>query len=132
MKKVESSFTFVTLKLFFHQKKLAHFQIRPQMAHNIDSKKPGQVGKNWGFSGKHRISYTYQQKSKSMSSPEHNYQLHFALRYPAGNTPPSYQHLVGGTLVECSFKQPILVMSHPVYNNRVQDKYLWENPSSPA
>ena len=51
------------------------------------------------------------------------------------NTPPSYQsyqHLVGGTLVECSIKQPILVMSHPVYNNRVQDKYLWENPSSPA
>ena len=28
-KKIESSFTFVTLKLFFHQKKLAHFQIRP-------------------------------------------------------------------------------------------------------
>ena len=50
-KKFESSFTFVTFKLFLNQKKFAHFQIGPQMVHNIDSKKPGLVGIKWGFSG---------------------------------------------------------------------------------
>ena len=43
-KKFESSFTFDTFKLFFHQKKLA------QMTHNIDLKRTGQIGKKWGFS----------------------------------------------------------------------------------
>ena len=44
LKKIESSFTFDTFKLFFHQKKLA------QMTHNIDLKRTGQIGKKWGFS----------------------------------------------------------------------------------
>ena len=57
-KKFESSFTFVTFKLFLNQKKFAHFQIGPQMVHNIDSKKKtALVGIKWGFSGTHRTSY---------------------------------------------------------------------------
>ena len=51
LKKIfESSFTFDTFKLFFHQKKLTWFQFRLQMAHGIDLKRTGQIGKKWGFS----------------------------------------------------------------------------------
>ena len=80
-KKFESSFTFVTFKLFLNQKKFAHFQIGPQMVHNIDSKK--------NCFGRHKMGFLrntqdllYQQKSKSIPSPEENYSVHFALRYP--------------------------------------------------
>ena len=44
--------------LFFPPKKFACLQIGPEIARNIVSIKTGMVGKNVGFSGTHRTSYT--------------------------------------------------------------------------
>ena len=79
--KIESSFTFGTFKLFLQQKKFAHLQIGPQMAHNIDYKKNRLYWQKMGFL-RNTQDLLYQKKSKCISSPEQNYFTHFAMRYP--------------------------------------------------